>query len=46
MSKTFKDSKNDYEMSQIFRRDEKRKQRQKKEKRDYKLLIKKQENED
>ena len=46
MGKTFKDSKNDYEMSQIFRRDEKRKQRQKKEKRDYKLLIKKQENED
>ena len=46
MGKTFKDSKNDYELSQIFRRDEKRKQRQKKEKRDYKLLIKKQENED
>ena len=45
MGKTFKDSKNDYELSQIFRRDEKRKQRQKKEKREYKLLIKKQENE-
>ena len=45
MSKTFKDSKNDYEMSSAFRRDEKRKLRQKKEKRDYKLLIKKQENE-